>query len=34
MVKVEPYFTARIKEFAGIRPAKDDKEFVALVSSA
>ena len=33
MVKVEPYFTARIKEFAEIRPAKDDKEFVALVSS-
>jgi len=33
MVKTEPYFTAKIKEFEEIRPAKDDKSFHALVSS-
>ena len=33
MVKLEPYFTARVKEFEEIRPAKDDKSFQALVSS-
>ncbi|TXI82026.1 MAG: endopeptidase La, partial [Flavobacteriales bacterium] len=33
MVKLEPYFTARVKEFEEIRPAKDDKSFHALVSS-
>ncbi|HRH36815.1 MAG TPA: LON peptidase substrate-binding domain-containing protein, partial [Flavobacteriales bacterium] len=33
MVKVDPYFTARVKEFEEIRPAKDDKSFHALVSS-
>ncbi|MCB0790239.1 MAG: endopeptidase La [Flavobacteriales bacterium] len=33
MVRTEPYFTARINEFAEVRPAKDDKEFDALVSS-
>jgi ATP-dependent Lon protease len=33
MVKTEPYFTARVKEFEEIRPAKDDKAFQALVSS-
>jgi ATP-dependent Lon protease len=33
MVKHEPYFTARVKEFEEIRPAKDDESFQALVSS-
>jgi ATP-dependent Lon protease len=33
MVKLDPYFTANIKEFEEIRPAKDDKSFHALVSS-
>src|SRR5690606_26069554 len=33
MVKSEPYFTAKVKEFEEIRPAKDDKTFHALVSS-
>src|SRR5690606_36022787 len=33
MVKSEPYFTASIKEFSELRPAKDDKNFDALVSS-
>ena len=33
MIKVDPYFTARVKEFEEIRPAKDDKSFQALVSS-
>lgn len=33
MVKIDPYFTARVKEFEEIRPAKDDKSFHALVSS-
>ncbi len=33
MVKVDPYFTARVKEFAELRPAKDDKSFDALISS-
>jgi ATP-dependent Lon protease len=33
MVKIDPYFTAKVKEFEEIRPAKDDKSFHALVSS-
>ncbi|MCB9170734.1 MAG: endopeptidase La [Flavobacteriales bacterium] len=33
MVRTDPYFTARINEFAEVRPAKDDKQFDALVSS-
>ncbi|MCL4281180.1 MAG: endopeptidase La [Flavobacteriales bacterium] len=33
MVRTDPYFTARVKEFAELRPAKGDKEFEALVSS-
>ena len=33
MVKTDPYFTAKVKEFEEIRPAKDDKNFHALVSS-
>jgi ATP-dependent Lon protease len=33
MVKLDPYFTATVKEFEEIRPAKDDKSFQALVSS-
>ena len=33
MVKIDPYFTAKVKEFEEIRPAKDDKSFQALVSS-
>ncbi len=33
MVRTEPYFTARVQEFAEQRPAKGDKKFEALVSS-
>ena len=33
MVKTEPYFTAKIKEFSELRPEKGDKNFDALVSS-
>ncbi len=33
MIKVEPYFTAKVKEFAEVRPDKNDSEFDALVSS-
>lgn len=33
MVRTEPYFTARVKEFAEQRPEKGDKKFEALVSS-
>ncbi|MCU0319741.1 MAG: endopeptidase La [Flavobacteriales bacterium] len=33
MIRTEPYFTARVKEFEEIRPKKDDKPFDALVSS-
>lgn len=33
MVRTEPYFTARVKEFAESRPEKGEKEFEALVSS-
>jgi ATP-dependent Lon protease len=33
MVKTDPYFTARVKEFNEQRPAKGDKEFEALISS-
>ncbi|MBP8823246.1 MAG: endopeptidase La [Flavobacteriales bacterium] len=33
MARTEPYFTARVKEFAEQRPEKGDKEFEALVSS-
>jgi ATP-dependent Lon protease len=33
MVRTEPYFTARVKEFEELRPAKDDESFLALVSS-
>ncbi|MEZ4806163.1 MAG: endopeptidase La [Flavobacteriales bacterium] len=33
MVQVDPYFTASVKEFAEVRPGKDDKSFDALVSS-
>ncbi|MBX2971839.1 MAG: endopeptidase La [Flavobacteriales bacterium] len=33
MAKHDPYFTASVKEFEEIRPAKDDKSFHALVSS-
>ena len=33
MVKSEPYFTARVKEFSELRPEKGDKAFDALVSS-
>ncbi len=33
MAKTEPYFRARVKEFAELRPGKDDKNFDALVAS-
>lgn len=33
MVKTDPYFTARVKEFSELRPEKGDKNFDALVSS-
>ncbi len=33
VVRVDPYFTANIKEFSEIRPGKDDKNFDALVAS-
>ena len=33
MVKVDPFFTASIKEFTEVRPDKKDKEFGALISS-
>jgi ATP-dependent Lon protease len=33
MVKTDPYFTAKVKEFEEMRPAKGDKSFEALVSS-
>lgn len=33
MVRTDPYFTARIKEFNEQRPEKGEKEFEALVSS-
>ena len=33
MIRTEPYYTARVKEFEEIRPKKDDKTFDALVSS-
>ncbi|HMN07081.1 MAG TPA: endopeptidase La [Flavobacteriales bacterium] len=33
MVRTEPYFTARVKEFTEQRPDKGEKEFEALVSS-
>ena len=33
MAKIDPFFTARIKEFTEVRPDKADKEFGALVSS-
>ena len=33
MVRIDPFFTANVKEFAEIRPSKDDKEFDALVST-
>ncbi len=33
MVRVDPYFTARVKEFGEVRPAKDDTTFHALISS-
>ncbi len=33
MVRTEPYFTARVQEFAEQRPEKGDKKFEALVSS-
>ncbi|MCB9179379.1 MAG: endopeptidase La [Flavobacteriales bacterium] len=33
MVQLDPYFTAKVKEFEEIRPSKDDKSFHALVSS-
>ncbi|HEY0976612.1 MAG TPA: endopeptidase La [Flavobacteriales bacterium] len=33
VVKVDPYFTASVKEFTETRPDKTDKEFDALVSS-
>ncbi len=33
MVKSDPYFTARVKEFNELRPEKGDKAFDALVSS-
>lgn len=33
MVRTDPYFTARVKEFAEHRPEKGEKEFEALVSS-
>ncbi|HRN38558.1 MAG TPA: LON peptidase substrate-binding domain-containing protein, partial [Flavobacteriales bacterium] len=33
MVRTDPYFTARVKEFAELRPQKGDKTFEALVSS-
>ncbi|MCB0793333.1 MAG: endopeptidase La [Flavobacteriales bacterium] len=33
MVRVDPYFTARVKEFGEVRPVKGDKEFDALVST-
>jgi ATP-dependent Lon protease len=33
MVKSEPYFTAKVKEFEELRPEKGDKSFEALVSS-
>jgi len=33
MARLDPYFTAKVKEFAELRPDKSDKEFDALVSS-
>jgi len=33
MAKLEPYFTAKVKEFEEVRPEKSDKEFDAMVSS-
>jgi ATP-dependent Lon protease len=33
MVKSDPYFTAKVKEFEELRPEKGDKSFEALVSS-
>ena len=33
IVRVEPYFTAKVKEFTEQRPEKGEKEFEALVSS-
>ncbi len=33
VVKTDPFFTARVKEFTEVRPEKKDKEFGALVSS-
>jgi ATP-dependent Lon protease len=33
MVKTDPYFTARVKEFSELRPEKGDKSFDALISS-
>ena len=33
IAKLEPYFTAKVKEFEEIRPVKGDKEFDAMVSS-
>ncbi|MBZ0207229.1 MAG: endopeptidase La [Flavobacteriales bacterium] len=33
MVKTDPYFTAKVKEFAEQRPQKGEKKFEALVSS-
>jgi len=33
ITRVEPYFKARITSFEETRPAKDDKEFAALISS-
>lgn len=33
IVQTQPYFTARVKDFAETRPQKNDKEFGALISS-
>ena len=33
VVKTDPFFTAKVKEFTEVRPGKTDKEFGALVSS-
>ncbi|MFZ1331262.1 MAG: LON peptidase substrate-binding domain-containing protein, partial [Flavobacteriales bacterium] len=33
MAKTDPYFTASVKEFAELRPEKNDKSFDALISS-
>jgi ATP-dependent Lon protease len=33
IVKLDPFFTAKVKEFEEVRPAKGDKEFDAMVSS-